>query len=203
MSRHGGFKVKDHFFHKAKEEGYAARSVYKLIELNQKGKFIKPGQTVIDLGCAPGSWSQWLSEKLGPKGTVIGFDLTPVEIKLSNAHFYQADLLTTNVSDFLTEHQHTFPVDGVVSDMAPKTTGIRDVDQARSLELCEMAFSTAEQVLKQGGYFVCKFFQGKDFDLFRNKLKNNFRQIQILKPESTRSRSFEVFILCQNFVKKS
>lgn len=193
------YKVKDRFYHKAKEEGFAARSVYKLQELNQKGKFIKPGQTVVDLGCAPGSWSQWLSQKLGPQGCVVGFDLTAVELKLPNVHFYQADLLQTNIHDFLREHQHHCPVDGVVSDMAPKTTGIRDVDQARSLELCQMAFTTAEQILKPGGYFVCKIFQSKDFDEFRNGLKKQFAKIDILKPESTRSRSFEIFLVGLNF----
>jgi 23S rRNA (uridine2552-2'-O)-methyltransferase len=189
------YKVKDRFFHKAKEEGFAARSVYKLQELDQKGKFIKQGQTVVDLGCAPGSWSQWLSQKLGPTGQVIGFDLTAVTLKLPNVHFYQADLLATNVQDFLNEHQHPCPVDGVVSDMAPRTTGIRDVDQARSLELCQMAFTTAQQILKPGGFFVCKLFQGKDFDLFRNELKKHFAKIDVLKPESTRSRSYEIFLV--------
>lgn len=189
------YKVKDRFYHKAKEEGFAARSVYKLQELDQKGKFIRAGQTVVDLGCAPGSWSQWLSQKLGPNGQVIGFDLTAVNLKLPNAHFYQADLLATNVRDFLAEHQHPCPVDGVVSDMAPKTTGIRDVDQARSLELCQMALQTAEQILKPGGYFVCKIFQSKDFDLFRSDLKKKFAKLDVLKPESTRTRSFEIFLV--------
>lgn len=189
------FKVKDRFYHKAKEEGFAARSVYKLQELDQKAKFIKPQQIVVDLGCAPGSWSQWLSQKLGPQGQVVGFDLTPVQLKLPNAHFYQADLLATNVREFLIEHHHPCPVDGVVSDMAPRTTGIRDVDQARSLELCQMALQTAEQILKPGGYFVCKIFQSKDFDSFRNELKKRFSKIDVLKPESTRSRSYEIFLV--------
>ncbi len=195
------YKVKDHFFHKAKEEGYAARSVYKLQELEHKSKFIKPGQTVVDLGCAPGSWSQWLSQKVGPKGQVIGFDLTTVTLKLPNVHFYTADLLQTPIKDFLVSHEHPCPVDGVVSDMAPKTTGIRDVDQARSLELCQMALHTAEQILKPGGYFVCKIFQSKDFDEFRNQLKKKFSKVEILKPDSTRKSSFEIFLLGLSFKK--
>lgn len=193
------YKVKDHFFHKAKEEGFAARSVYKLQELDKKHKFIKKGQTIIDLGCAPGSWSQWLSQKVGAEGSVVGFDLTPVNLKLPNVSFYVANLLEINVSDFLFEHQHSSPVNGVVSDMAPKTTGIRDVDQARSLELCEMALKTAEEVLAPGGYFVCKIFQSKDFDLFRNQIKQKFSKVDILKPESTRKSSFEIFLLGLNF----
>lgn len=193
------YKVKDHFFHKAKEEGFAARSVYKLQELDHKCKFIKSGQTVVDLGCAPGSWSQWLSQKVGPQGQVIGFDLTPVTMKLPNVSFYNADILQTNVKDFLIEHQHPCPVDGVVSDMAPKTTGIRDVDQARSLELCQMALQTAELILKPGGYFVCKIFQSKDFDAFRQQLKKKFGKIDILKPDSTRKSSFEIFLLGLNY----
>ena len=193
------YKVKDRFYHKAKEEGFAARSVYKLQELDQKGKFVRAGQTIVDLGCAPGSWSQWLSQKVGSQGQVIGFDLTAVSLSLPNAHFYQADLLRTDVKNFLIEHQHPCPVDGVVSDMAPKTTGIRDVDQARSLELCQMALATAEQILKPGGYFVCKIFQGKDFDLFRGELKKKFSKVDVLKPESTRTRSFEIFLVGLNF----
>ncbi len=196
------YKVKDHFYHKAKEEGFAARSVYKLQELDKKGKFIKPGQIVVDLGCAPGSWSQWLSQKLGTSGQVVGFDLSPVQLKLPNVYFYQADLLTTNVSEYLKAHNHPCPVDGVVSDMAPKTTGIRDVDQARSLELCQIAFQTAVQILKPGGYFVCKMFQSKDFDLFRTELKQNFGKIEILKPDSTRSRSYEIFLLALKYSPK-
>lgn len=189
------FKVKDRFFHKAKEEGFAARSVYKLKELNQKGHFIRSGHTVVDLGCAPGSWSQWLSQELGPQGHVIGFDLTPVDLKLPNVHFYQANLLNTDIRAFLVDHGHPPTVDGVVSDMAPKTTGIRDVDQSRSLELSEMAFRTAQEVLKPGGYFICKIFQSKDSEAFVRTLKGHFRKVTLLKPESTRSRSYEVFFM--------
>lgn len=195
------YKVKDHFFHKAKEEGFAARSVYKLQELDKKHKFIKKGQIVVDLGCAPGSWSQWLSQKVGIEGAVVGFDLTPVNLKIPNASFYVANLLKIDVNDFLLQNNHANSVHGVVSDMAPKTTGIRDVDQARSLELCEMALKTAEKILMPGGYFVCKIFQSKDFDLFRNQLKRKFSKVDILKPESTRKNSFEIFLLGLNFNK--
>jgi len=193
------YKVKDHFFHKAKEEGFAARSVYKLQELDKKYKFIKPGQTLVDLGCAPGSWSQWLSQRVGDKGSVVGFDLTAVSLKLPNVFFYQANLLEVKVSDFLREKNHPVPVHGVLSDMAPKTTGIRDVDQARSLELCEMALKTAEDILSPGGFFVCKIFQSKDFDLFRQQLKQKFSRVEILKPESTRKNSFEIFLVGLNY----
>lgn len=193
------YKVKDRFFYKAKEEGFAARSVYKLQELDKKGRFIKTGQCIVDLGCAPGSWTQWLSQKVGPKGFVIGFDLTPVTMKLPNAYFYTADLLETPIKEFLLEKEHPCPVDGVVSDMAPKTTGIRDVDQARSLELCQMALQTAEQILKPDGFFVCKIFQGKEFDIYKSQLKKKFSKIDILKPESTRKSSFEIFLLGLNY----
>jgi len=193
------YKVKDHFFHKAKEEGFAARSVYKLQDLDKKHKFIKSGQSIVDLGCAPGSWSQWLSQRVGTKGMVVGFDLTPVNLKLPNVSFYRANILEIKISDFLRDHQHPFPVNGVISDMAPKTTGIRDVDQARSLELCEMAFKIAEEILAPGGYFVCKIFQGQDFDRFRNTIKQKFSKVDILKPESTRKSSFEIFLLGLNY----
>lgn len=193
------YKVKDRFYHKAKDEGFAARSVYKLKELDQKSKFLRQRQIILDLGCAPGSWSQWLSQRVGPEGQVIGFDLTEVTLKLPNVSFYQSDLLTTNIPEFLTQHNHAREVDGVVSDMAPKTTGIRDVDQARSLELCQMALNCATQVLKPGGFFVCKIFQSNDFDQFKKDLRQNFKKVDVLKPESTRTRSFEIFLVALGY----
>lgn len=189
------FKPKDHFFHKAKQEGFLARSVYKLQEIDQKLKIIKPGQTVVDLGAAPGSWSQWVASKVGPKGQVVGFDLTAIDLKLPNAKFYQQDVLEINLPEFLKAEGIAMPVDLVISDMAPKTTGIRLTDQARSVELCNMALDIAEQILKPGGHFVVKFFQSNDFNDYRARMKKLFEKVEIVKPDSTRSRSFEIFIV--------
>lgn len=192
------FKPKDHFYHKAKEEGFAARSVYKLQEIDQKFKIIKPGSVILDLGASPGSWSQWASQKVGQNGIVIGFDLTSINLKIPNAHFYQKDILLTNMPEFLKENNYPTPVDLVLSDMAPKTSGIRSADQARSLELCEMALTVAIENLKPNGHFVCKLFQSNDFNAFRDKMRKHFGKVEVVKPESTRSRSFEVFVVGLN-----
>jgi 23S rRNA (uridine2552-2'-O)-methyltransferase len=193
------YNPKDHYYQKAKEEGFAARSVYKLQEIDAKYKLVKQGQVLADLGCAPGSWSQWISQKVGPQGKVIGWDITPVNLKLKNAVFYEMDLLKTDLQQFLDAENLPPQVDGVVSDMAPNTTGIRDVDQARSLELCEMAFQQAQKILKPRGYFVCKFFQSGDFNAYRAELKTFFERVEVVKPQSTRTRSFEVFLVGINF----
>lgn len=192
------FKPKDHYFHKAKEEGFLARSVYKLQEIDQKLKIIKPGLTVVDLGAAPGSWSQWVASKVGSKGQVVGFDLTAIDLKLPNAKFYQQDVLEINLPEFLKAEGVVTPVDLVISDMAPKTTGIRLTDQARSMELCNMALDIAEQILKPRGHFVVKFFQSNDFNDYRARMKKLFEKVEIVKPDSTRSRSFEIFIVGLN-----
>lgn len=193
------YKPKDHYFQKAKDEGFTARSVYKLQEIDAKYKLVKQGQVIADLGCAPGSWSQWISQKVGPQGRVIGWDLSPVKFSLKNANFYEMDLLQTDLPTFLASQNLPIQVDGVVSDMAPKTTGIRDVDQARSLELCEMAIEQAKKILKPHGYFVCKFFQSGEFNSYRAGLRTIFDRVEVVKPQSTRSHSFEVFLVGINF----
>lgn len=195
------YKPKDHYYHKAKEEGFAARSVYKLQEIDAKFKLFKSGQNIADLGCAPGSWSQWSSQKVGPNGLVVGWDLTPVTLKIKNAHFFEADLLATSLPEFLRSHSLPEEFDGVISDMAPKTTGIRDVDQARSHELSQMALKVAQELLKPKGFFICKFFQSGDFNDYRAELRKCFEKVEIVKPNSTRSRSYEVFLIGINFIR--
>jgi 23S rRNA (uridine2552-2'-O)-methyltransferase len=193
------YNPKDHYFKKAKDEGFAARSVYKLQEIDAKYKLIKQGHVLADLGCAPGSWSQWISQKVGAQGKVIGWDITPINLTLKNAVFYQVNLLETDLPQFLASENLPTQVNGLVSDMAPRTTGIRDVDQARSLELCEVAFQQAKKILKPNGYFICKFFQSGDFNKYRAELKTCFEKVEVVKPQSTRSQSFEVFLVGINF----
>ncbi len=195
------YKVQDKYFKKAKEEGFAARSVYKLQDIDQKFKLIKTGQVIADFGCSPGSWSQWLSQKVGPQGKVIGWDLTEVPLKLPNVIFFQEDMLKINLPSFLEQNQLPTLMDGVVSDMAPKTTGIRDVDQARSHELCDMALQLALQVLKPKGFFVCKYFQSGEFNKFRDQLKKHFQRVEVVKPPATRTHSYEIFLVGINFGK--
>lgn len=189
------YNPKDYYFKKAKKENFAARSVFKLDEIDQKFKIIKPGQTVFDLGCSPGSWSQYASQKVGAKGRVLGVDLSPVTVKLPNATFLQADLRDLNLEQVFAEHGFVPPFDVVISDMAPKTTGIRITDQARSMELCELALDVARQFLKPGGHFVCKFFHSDDFTKLRDEIKKTFADVQAIRPHSTRSISKEIFLI--------
>ncbi|MEK7358147.1 MAG: RlmE family RNA methyltransferase, partial [Bdellovibrionota bacterium] len=189
------YNPKDRFFHKAKAEGFAARSVYKLQEIDQKFKLLKSGQTIFDLGASPGSWSQYASQKIGPSGRLLGVDLNPMTVSLPNAVFIQADLRDLELETVIRENGFTPPFDLVISDMMANTTGIKSADQARSLELCELALNVAKKYLKPGGNFVCKFFQSGEFGQLRNEIKRTFERVEAIKPESTRSISKEIFII--------
>jgi 23S rRNA (uridine2552-2'-O)-methyltransferase len=190
-----GYNPKDHYFKKAKEQNFAARSVFKLEEIDQRFRVLKPGQTVLDLGASPGSWSQYASQKIGTGGRILGVDLSPVTVKLPNAVFIQADLRDLQLEQVFTEHGFTPPFDLVLSDMAPKTTGIRITDQARSMELCELALDIAKRFLKPGGHFVCKLFHSDDFVKLRDEIKKNFSKFEAVKPDSTRKISKEIFLV--------
>lgn len=189
------YNPKDRFFKKAKEENFAARSVYKLQEIDQKYKIFKPNQLVLDLGASPGSWSQYASQKVGSGGKVLGVDLSPVEVKLNNATFIQADLRDLNLEEIFQQHGFQPPFDLVLSDMAPKTTGIRLTDQARSMELCELALDIAKRFLKPNGHFICKLFHSDDFTILRDAIKKDFTRFEAVKPESTRKISKEIFLV--------
>jgi len=193
------YKPNDHYARKAKKEHFLARSVYKLEEIDKRFRLLKPGQFLLDLGCSPGSWSQFASQKLGMKGKIMGIDLTAMKIQLPNAVFIQGNILETNLDELLKTHEMPEKLDGVISDMAPKTTGIRFTDQCRSLELCEMALYYARMYLKPGGYFICKIFDGPDIQHFRADMKKSFRKIEMVKPESTRKESKEFFFIGLEF----
>lgn len=189
------YNPRDHYFRKAKEQNFAARSVFKLEEIDQKFKIFRPGQTVLDLGASPGSWSQYSSQKIGKDGRVLGVDLSPVTVKLSNAVFIQADLRDLQLEQIFAEHGFQPPFDLVLSDMAPKTTGIRITDQARSLELCELALDVARRFLKPSGHFVCKLFHSDEFAQLRDEMKKTFQKVEAVKPDSTRKISKEIFLV--------
>ncbi len=195
------YKIQDHYFKKAKEQGFKARSVFKLEEIDQKFRLLKPGMQVLDLGAAPGSWSQYTSQKIGTNGRLLGLDLTAVDLKLPNARFVQEDILKCNVEELLKSFEMPEKLDAVLSDMAPNTTGIRSVDQARSFELCEMALFVGRKHLRTGGSFVCKFFQSGELQKFRIELKKSFGKVEIFKPKGTRTRSFEIFLIGFDFKK--
>ena len=189
------YNPQDHYFKKAKQNNFAARSVFKLEEIDQKFKILKPTQLILDLGAAPGSWSQYCSQKIGTEGRILGVDLKPVNVKLTNAVFIQADLRDLNLENIFTEQGFTPPFDLVISDMAPNTTGIRITDQARSSDLCELALGISRRFLKKNGHFVCKLFHSDDFTKLREEIKSDFQQFHAVKPDSTRKISKEIFLV--------
>lgn len=183
----------DHYTRKAKKDNYAARSVYKLQEIQQKFTLVKKGDKVLDLGCSPGSWLQYAAELTGPSGQVSGIDLKPVTVGLPvNARAFTGDILDL---DGDTADQIGSDYNVVLSDMAPATTGMKDVDAMRSFELCSMALSVAVERLKPGGTFACKIFQGGAFKEYTELVKTVFDKQKTFKPESSRKQSREVFII--------
>jgi 23S rRNA (uridine2552-2'-O)-methyltransferase len=189
------FKPKDYYFKKAKKENFAARSVFKLEEIDQRFRLFHSNQKVLDLGAAPGSWSQYSSKKIGNGGKVLGIDLTAIEIKLPNAVFIQADLRDANLEAIMRDAGIEPPFDLVLSDMAPKTTGIRVTDQTRSFELCELALEQARKWLKPGGHFVCKLFHSDDFATLKKDILQSFDRFEAMRPDSTRKISKEIFLI--------
>jgi 23S rRNA (uridine2552-2'-O)-methyltransferase len=192
------YNPKDFYFKKAKERHFAARSVFKLEEIDERFRVLRPGAMVLDLGCAPGSWSQYASSKIGLRGKMLAIDLQKVRLTLPNVAFVQADAFDESVlTNLLAEHQIE-ALDVVLSDMAPKTTGIRVTDQTRSHELCLRALDVAKARLKKGGNFVVKFFQGPDFENYLKLVRGTFSRVELLRPKSTRKESFEIFIIGLN-----
>lgn len=192
------YNPRDHYFLKAKAENFAARSVFKLEEIDKKHKIFKNCRTVLDLGASPGSWSQYASKVVGERGQVLGVDLSPINVKLNNAVFIQADLYDLNLEEVFVEHGFRPPFDVVMSDMAPKTTGIRMTDQARSLDLCLLALDISRKFLKKDGHFVCKLFHSDDFSKLRDEMKKVFQKVDAVKPDSTRKISKEIFLVGLN-----
>jgi 23S rRNA (uridine2552-2'-O)-methyltransferase len=183
----------DHYTRLAQKENFAARSVYKLQEIQKKYRILNRGARILDLGCAPGSWLQFAARTAGPGGRLVGIDLTPVTIGLPD----HVTVITGNVADLeglLTELGQT-RFDAVLSDMAPFTTGNRHVDEARSMGLCEAALNIAAKFLVPGGHFVCKIFQGSDFKAFADTVSDCFDRQAAFRPQSTRKGSREVFVI--------
>ena len=180
----------DHYTRQAKKARYPARSVFKLEEIQQKHRLIKKGDRVLDLGCSPGSWLQYAAKLTGDRGRVIGIDLKPGKIQAgSNIEVIEGDVFELDTGPLGSD----FNV--VLSDMAPATTGHKAVDAARSAGLSEAALEIARRVLRPGGTFVCKIFQGPDFNQFVNSVKASFDKQKIFKPRSSRKASKEIFVI--------
>lgn len=195
----GNFKVKDHYFNKAKSENYLARSIYKLEEIDEKYKILKPGMYVVDFGYHPGSWIQYTSRVIGDEGRVVGIDVREVNKKLSgvkNVRVYQKDIF--DISD-LSQLDVDRAFDVVLSDMAPNTTGIKSLDQDRSLNLVESVFGLLPKFLRPGGNFVIKVFDSQNAQNYLKQQKSLFDELHFLKPKSTRSVSKEFFVIGKNF----
>lgn len=194
------YKVKDKWFIKAKQQGYRARSAFKLIDIQSKYRLIKKGDTVLDLGAAPGSFMQAILKFIGDEGQVLGVDLQEIEsFDTANAYTIQGDIFSEKTAQEIVEHFGEVNV--VTSDLAPKTSGIRDVDQARSVELVEAALEISTKVLKAHGHFVAKVFEGEDFQYLLRQVKKKFKSVKCFKPPSCRDRSFETYIIAMDFKK--
>ncbi|MGD8521556.1 MAG: RlmE family RNA methyltransferase [Desulfobacterales bacterium] len=189
-----GKKWQDAYSRQAKKDKYPARSVYKLQEIQKKHHLIKKGYKVLDLGCCPGSWLLYAARQTGSSGKVVGIDLNPVSIQVpSHVQVLTADVLDLDAGTL----DKAFDV--VLSDMAPATTGNKIVDTARSISLCESALYIAKTVLVPGGSFVCKVFQGSDFNSFSEEVRMVFETRKIFKPRSSRKASKEIFIIGLGF----
>lgn len=191
----------DPYVKKAQLQGYRSRAVYKLMELQQRDKLLRPGMTVIDLGAAPGGWSQFAVQCVGEKGRVIALDILPIT-GISGVMFIQGDFHEPEVINQLIEEVGTAGADIVISDMAPNTSGVPSVDQPRMIYLAELTVEVAHQVLKPGGTLLLKVFQGSGFDVFLRDIRALFKQVAIRKPDASRSRSAEVYLLAKGFMKK-
>lgn len=198
--------INDPFVKRSRQEGYRARSVYKLIELNEKEKLIRPGMCVVDLGAAPGSWTQVVREKLAGKdgevrGAIIAMDILPMD-PIDGVTFLQGDFREQEVADKLTEIIGDKQVDLVLSDMAPNLSGIAAADAARCLLLNELALEFCLEHLKDNGVFVTKVFQGSGFSQYVETLKKHFKTVLTRKPEASRDTSAEVYMVAKHIKKR-
>lgn len=182
----------DHYVKLAQRDGYRARAAYKLLEINEKLQLIKKGMTVVDLGSAPGSWSQVAGKLVGDQGKLIASDILPMDT-LENVTFIQGDFREQAVFNNIMQAVAGTTVNVVLSDMAPNTSGFAAVDQPRMIYLCELAVDFAEQVLEEGGSLIIKVFQGEGSDELRKMMQQKFSKVRSIKPAASRARSKEMY----------
>ncbi|MFL3654451.1 MAG: 23S rRNA (uridine(2552)-2'-O)-methyltransferase RlmE [Halioglobus sp.] len=188
----------DPYVQQAQREGYRSRACYKLLELQEKDKFIRPGMTVLDLGSAPGGWSQVAIARVGDHGTVIASDILPMD-GLAGVTFIEGDFTELQIFDSIIAALEGKRVDVVISDMAPNMSGVSAVDQPRAIYLVELALDMAQQVLSPGGTFVTKVFHGEGFDQVFHATKSYFGKVLTRKPKASRPRSREVYMVAKEF----
>ncbi len=191
ISRH----INDPYVKKAQAEGYPSRSAYKLLELQEKYKILKPGMRVVDVGAAPGGWSMVAKDIVGDKGQVIALDVLPLQIT-SQVEFIQGDFTEDAIYQQLMTLVGGHKIDVVISDIAPEMSGMRSVDQPKSMYLVELAWDFATQVLRPGGSFLCKFFEGEGSAEFMRSVRQQAK-VKTIKPKSSRTTSREMYLLAQ------
>ncbi len=185
----------DEYVLKARELGYRSRAVFKLDEIQQKDKILKPGQFVLDLGAAPGGWSEYASRIVGDRGRVIALDLLPME-SVAGVEFLQGDFTEKRVLESLLALAGPARFDLVFSDMAPNMSGMHSIDQPKAIYLAELAFDLVREFLSPGGGFVVKLFQGEGFEELVSTLRLTFKSVRFRKPDASRSRSSEIYAVC-------
>ena len=194
--------LKEHFndpyVKMAQKDGYRSRASYKLLEIQEKDRILRPGITVVDLGAAPGGWSQVTSRVIGDKGRLIASDILEMD-SIPDVNFIQGDFTDDAVFAQILEAIGNQPVDLVLSDMAPNMSGVRESDQPRAMYLCELALDLSSRVLRPGGDFLIKIFQGEGFDLYHKQVRQMFDKVQMRKPLSSRDRSREQYMLARGF----
>jgi 23S rRNA (uridine2552-2'-O)-methyltransferase len=198
MTRWYTEKKKEHFYKEAKRTGYRARSAFKLQQIQNRFHLIPKNGIVVDLGAAPGGWSQVASELVGKQGTVIGVDLSTIQ-PLENVQYIQGDLTQPETIEHIKVLLNGRNADVLLSDMSPNISGNYSVDQARSAWLCESALHVADLILRQGGHFICKIFEGEDTREFIEKVRQRFTVVKIFSPEASRKSSSEVYIIAKSY----
>jgi 23S rRNA (uridine2552-2'-O)-methyltransferase len=189
----------DEYVRRSQQDGYRSRAIYKLIEIDEKDRLVKPGMTIIDLGAAPGGWSEYCVKKLGKNGTMIALDILPME-PIDGVTIIEGDFREDAVFEELMTKIGENRADLVISDMAPNISGMGSVDMPRAYYLCELALDLARQVLKPGGGLLVKLFQGEGFEAYNKELKSSFSKVVMRKPKASRARSREIYALATGFL---
>lgn len=190
--------ARDEYVKRARKEGARSRAAYKIEEIDRRDHLLRPGMTVVDLGAAPGGWSLYAKGRVGTTGRVLALDILPMEA-IPGVEYFEGDFTEQPVLDSLLERLQGHPVDLVISDMAPNMTGVPAVDQARSMEVAELALDFAHQTLKPGGTVLIKTFQGEGFNEFYAQMRRQFAKIVTRKPQASRSESREIYLLGKGF----
>jgi 23S rRNA (uridine2552-2'-O)-methyltransferase len=192
--------VKDPYVKQSQRDGYRSRASYKLLEIVEKGRYIKPGMVVVDLGSAPGGWSQVAAKLVGHKGCVVAVDMLPMD-PVAGVSFIQGDFTEEEILNQLLSEIGNRPVDLVISDMAPNLTGMKAVDQPAMIYLAELAVDLVQQVMTDEGIFIAKLFQGEGFDEFVRNTRKVFNVVSLKKPDASRSKSREVYLVAKGLKK--